>query len=69
MPPNTTPARTSFHVAHRHAMAAYMRKSVVVRMSVPVTASPYAVASLFDDRKTNMSTSTPPNSSQLTAGT
>ena len=37
--------------------------------NVPVTATPYAVASLLDDRNASTSTSTPPNSSQLTAGT
>ena len=39
-PPNTTAPSTSFHVAHRHAMAANMRNSVVLMTRVPVTATP-----------------------------
>ena len=39
-PPNTTPQAISFHLAQCQALAAWIRKSVVVSISVPVTASP-----------------------------
>ena len=68
-PPNTTPIRIRLHLGQCQLDPARIRNRVVVRISVPVTASPYAVASLFDDRNDTISTSTPANNSQLTAGT
>lgn len=65
--PTKATTRASRQQLQCHSDLAASRNSVVVSSSVPVTASPYAVARRSDERKARISASTPRNSSQLMA--
>src|SRR5690625_6038980 len=48
---NRLPKSVNFQVGHSHTACATISKRHVVTRNVPVTASPYAFASKFEDRK------------------
>ena len=62
-PPITTSARDLFHSSRATA-----RNRIVLRMKVPVTATPYADARAVEEPKPIVITSTATNSSALIAG-
>src|SRR5690625_7858428 len=62
------PKSANFQVGHSHTACATISKRHVVTRNVPVTASPYAFASKFDEGKPITSATTPVRSSQLIAG-
>jgi hypothetical protein len=69
VPPKTTATSTSRQVAQCQRARATTRNSVVVRRNVPVTATPYAVASRSEDRNSRTTSATATNSPQLIPAT
>src|SRR5690625_7061611 len=65
---NRLPKSVNFQVGHSHTACATISKRHVVTRNVPVTASPYAFASKFDEGKPITSATTPVRSIQLIAG-